>query len=224
MSVEVLHAFGNPNVGVYITASDQLALIPHNAPEKVEQFLQRNLGVEVLQASINNSPLLGVLCVINSNGLVIGSLAREEEVAHLKRALADRVVIEVLDDVKENAIGNLLLANDRGAIASPLLPKRALSRIADALDVEVAQVKLGGSSLVGAIGVANSRGALLGPLVSNDEVSFAASVLKVSREGVGTVNRGSVFIRGGIVANSKGAILGYETTGIEIVRIQSVLF
>jgi len=51
-----------------------------------------------------------------------------------------------------------------------------------------------------------------------------ASVLRVSKANVGTVNRGNIFVRSGIVANSKGALVGYETTGPELLRIQSALF
>lgn len=223
MSVEVVYAFGNPNLGVYVAVSEDLALVPLEAPEKLEQALVRNLGVEVIRASIGLSPLLGILCVMNSKGILLGNVAREEEVLRIKRAVGDRVVVEVLEGVKENALGNLILANDKGAVVSPLLPKEALRTISDTLDVEVAQTTLGGSNLVGALGVATNRSVLLSPIVADEEVDFVVNVLKASKGGIGTVNRGNIFVRSGIVANSKGALVGFETTGVELMRIQAVL-
>ena len=223
MSVEVLYAFGNPNIGVYVTVSDRIALIPLDSPEKVERAVRNSLGVEAVRVSLLGSPLLGVLCVMNSNGLLIGRLVKEREVKLLRRAIGDDIRVEVLD-VRENAIGNLVLANDKGAIVSPVLPRRILSKISEVLGVETAQMGIAGSYLVGALGVATNRGVLLCPLASDEEVETVASVLKVSKANVGTVNRGNIFVRSGIVANSKGALVGYETTGPELLRIQSALF
>ncbi|RLE84977.1 MAG: translation initiation factor IF-6 [Thermoprotei archaeon] len=223
MSVEVLYAFGNPNIGVYVAISDRVALIPADAPEKVERALSKNLGVRVVRASVQDSPLLGVLCAMNSHGMIVGRLVRERELELLKRVLGDEMNIEVLD-VKETALGNLVLVNDKGAVVSPLLPRHAVSRISDALDVEAVQMRLGGSYLVGALGVATNKGVLLCPLASDEEVEQVIDVLKVSKGGVGTVNRGNVFVRSGLVANSRGALVGFETTGPELMRIQSTLF
>ena len=223
MSVEVLYAFGNPNIGVYVAISDRVALIPADAPEKVERSLSKNLGVRVVRASIQDSPLLGVLCAMNSHGIIVGRLVRERELELLRKVLGDEMVIEVLD-IKETALGNLVLANDRGAVVSPLLPKRVVSRISDVLGVEAIQMRLGGSYLVGALGVATNKGVLLCPLASDEEVEQVIEVLRVSKGGVGTVNRGNIFVRSGLVANSKGALVGFETTGPELMRIQSALF
>jgi len=221
--VEVLYAFGNPNIGVYVAISDRVALIPADAPEKVERALSKNLGVRVVRASVQDSPLLGVLCAMNSHGMIVGRLVRERELELLKRVLGDEMNIEVLD-IKETALGNLVLVNDKGAVVSPLLPRHAVSRISDALDVEAVQMRLGGSYLVGALGVATNKGVLLCPLASDEEVEQVIDVLKVSKGGVGTVNRGNVFVRSGLVANSRGALVGFETTGPELMRIQSTLF
>lgn len=224
MSIEIVHAFGNPNIGVYVAASEHFALIPPEAPEKLERALERNLSVEVIRVTINSSPLLGVLCVMNSHGILLGRLVREGEINILKEKLKGYIAVDILEDLKENVLGNLILANDRGAIVSPLIPRGMLKRIADVLNVEAVQGGFSGANLVGAMGVATNRGALLSPLVADDEVGRVLEVLKVPKGGIGTVNKGNVFVKGGIVANSKGAIVGYETTGIEIMRIHSSLF
>lgn len=224
MSIEVLYAFGNPYVGVFITASEKWALIPESAPDKVELAIRRNLGVETIRASIGETPLLGILSVMNSKGLLLGNIVREEEVDRIRKAVGDALVVDVLDEIKENALGNMILANDSTAIVSPLIPPPAKAKIADTLDVEVVQMKLGGSNFVGALGVATNRGVLLSPILSDEEVNTLISLMKVPKGGIGTVNRGNVFVKSGVIANSRGALVGYDTTGIEIMRIQASLF
>ncbi|MEM1908450.1 MAG: translation initiation factor IF-6 [Thermofilaceae archaeon] len=224
MSIEVLHAFGNPYVGVFITASEKWALIPESAPDKVELAIRRNLGVEAIRASIGETPLLGILCVMNSKGLLLGNIVKEEEVDRIRKAVGDALVVDVLDEIKENALGNLILTNDSTAIVSPLIPPPARAKIADTLDVEVVQMKLGGSNFVGALGVATNRGVLLSPILSDEEVNTLISLMKVPKGGIGTVNRGNVFVKSGVVANSRGALVGFDTTGIEMMRIQASLF
>ena len=223
MSVETVYAFGNPNIGVYVSVSEKAALIPIDAPEKVEKALENALKVEVYRCTVYGSPLLGVLSVMNSNGLIVGKLVRDEELRLFKKLLGDSLVIEVLD-VKENAVGNLVLANDKGALVSKKLPGKCVSQIADALDIEVARADIAGSYLVGALGVATNKGVLLTPLASEEEVAFVESVLRVEKADVGTVNRGNIFVRSGLAANSKGALVGYETTGPELMRISTILF
>lgn len=220
----MLHAFGNPYVGVFITASEKWALIPESAPDKVELAIQRNLGVEAIRASIGETPLLGILCVMNSKGLLLGNIVKEEEVDRIRKAVGDALVVDVLDEIKENALGNLILTNDSTAIVSPLIPPPARAKIADTLDVEVVQMKLGGSNFVGALGVATNRGVLLSPILSDEEVNTLISLMKVPKGGIGTVNRGNVFVKSGVVANSRGALVGFDTTGIEMMRIQASLF
>lgn len=220
----MLHAFGNPYVGVFITASEKWALIPESAPDKVELAIRRNLGVEAIRASIGETPLLGILCVMNSKGLLLGNIVKEEEVDRIRKAVGDALVVDVLDEIKENALGNLILTNDSTAIVSPLIPPPARAKIADTLDVEVVQMKLGGSNFVGALGVATNRGVLLSPILSDEEVNTLISLMKVPKGGIGTVNRGNVFVKSGVVANSRGALVGFDTTGIEMMRIQASLF
>jgi translation initiation factor 6 len=40
---------------------------------------------------------------------------------------------------------------------------------------------------------------------------------------VGTVNKGKSFLRGGMVVNDHGALVGDETAGPELMRITAVL-
>jgi translation initiation factor 6 len=123
---------------------------------------------------------------------------------------------------KVNALGNLILANDNGGIVSPSLSKKGIKDIEDILDIDVEKRKISGFKTVGSVGVATNKGALIHPLVKEKELEWIESVLKVEAD-IGTVNRGTGFVRTGIVANSKGVLVGEETTGPEIMRIEDSL-
>ena len=41
--------------------------------------------------------------------------------------------------------------------------------------------------------------------------------------GSGSVNMGNPYVRSGIISNSKGCVIGGETSGVEVMRIDSTL-
>ena len=43
---------GNPNVGVFITATDNLAIVPYNLLDDKVDIIKETLDVEVLKSSI----------------------------------------------------------------------------------------------------------------------------------------------------------------------------
>lgn len=70
--------------------------------------------------------------------------------------------------------------------------------------------------------VVTAKGLLCHPKSSNEELRVLEKVFDVPVM-IGTVNHGSPVIGSGLVANSKGAIIGNLTTGIEIGRIEESL-
>ena len=52
-----------------------------------------------------------------------------------------------------------------------------------------------------------------------EEISFIKKTLNLQEVGVGSINKGSEFVASGIIGNSKGMLIGRETTGIEIMEI-----
>ena len=112
--------------------------------------------------------------------------------------------------------------NDKGAILSEMFEKEAQKQIKDILDVEVVVGNLLGSPLVGSIIMSTNRGALVHPLLSEEEISEISQILKVKTD-VSTINRGIPYPRVGILANSKGAVIGSDSTGPESMRIFEVL-
>jgi len=212
---------GNPNVGVYIHATDTYALIPPKLGEREVNVIREALGVDlVVESTIFNMKLLGVLVAGNSNGLLIPRTVTDDEYSVLKKSLRD-VNIAVVDSV-ENALGNLIVASDRAAIVYPYFEPHTVKVIEDNLGVEVHRMTIGGMSVVGSLLVVTGRGGLVCPEASEEEVKTISSIFKVPVI-QGTVNFGVSFIRAGLVANSNGALVGEDTTGPELARIQMAL-
>jgi translation initiation factor 6 len=123
---------------------------------------------------------------------------------------------------KFTAFGNLILANDYGAVVNPDLPDETIKIVREQLDVPVHRGKIAGLKNVGAVAVATNRGILVHPDASSDEVKFLEDKLGVPAE-VGTACGGVKFVGLCIIANSKGAIVGTTTTGPEMGRAESSL-
>ncbi len=219
--IQTLTIMGNPNVGVYMTATDKYAIIPMGIEDEKKEVIKEVLDVEIYEATIAGTRLIGVLVGGNENGLLLSSSVSDDELRMLKKALGNGVVVEILRS-RNNAVGNLLAANGKAALVYPKLEKDAIKIIEDVLDVEVFQRSIAGVSTVGSVVAVTNQGGIVHPDASDDEVRFLSDIFRVPIL-TGTVNFGIGFVRTGLVANSRGAIVGAETSGPEIARIQMAL-
>ncbi|MEM4681436.1 MAG: translation initiation factor IF-6, partial [Acidilobaceae archaeon] len=157
MSIE-----GNPNIGVYVHATDSYALVPPTFTEEEEQLVKNVLKVDkIVKTTLFNTKLIGVFAGGNSNGLVLPKGVPEEEVAKIRKELGD-INIVLLDSV-ENALGNLISANDKAALVYPFFNDDLVEAIADALGVEVRRASVGGFNVVGSVLVVTNRGGVVCP-------------------------------------------------------------
>lgn len=214
-----IKVFGSSTIGVYLVANNKFALIPPDVPEKIDESIREALGVGVVRATIAKSPLLGIFIVMNDNGIVLPNIVLEEEVNVLKGLGLNIGVV----NTKYTAIANLVAANNKAALVSPILEPENRRIVADVLGVEAVVDSIANTPLVGSILVPNSRGVLASPDATDNDLKKLEKYLGV-RADVGTVNRGRSFLRGGIVVNDLGALVGWETTGAEIMRIMATLF
>lgn len=180
--------------------------------------LKEALEVEVFPTNIAEISLLGAMMALNNNGILLPRNTTEKELKFFKGLDAK---VGVIDD-KPTALGNLVIANDSGAVVSTLFSAAARKEIGDVLDVEVEPRDFQGYRTVGSIGVATSKGALMHPVLTENDLESIEKLLKVEVD-IGTVNRGVGYVRTGIVANSKGAVIGKDTTSPEIARIEDAL-
>ena len=208
----------NPYVGIFLLATDKFCIAPDTLEEKERRKVEEVLGVDVVTARISGTSLVGVFAAGNSRGVVLPWIVYGEEVDALKEAGIRTLVVK---DVV-TAWGNLLAANDRGGIISPLVRRENVERIADFLGIRVEQMTVAGVDVVGAAVLATNRAFLVHPNASGEEIRTLRDVLGV--EGVATTaNFGDPFVGTSVVANSRGTIVGEDTTPVELMKIQDVL-
>jgi translation initiation factor 6 len=219
MGLHLVDIYRSPNVGVFLKANDKFILVPKGlAPTKCEK-LSSALGVSVVPTSIAESRLLGPLVSMNNSGILVSRLAESTELTEIRSATG--MNISRLES-RFTAVGNLVATNDKFAIVSPVLDSNAVSQVKDVLGTEVEQMPVGEYTQVGSLIVATNRGAAVYPGLSEQEVGRIGSLLGVEAHPT-SVNRGVPYVASGVVANSKNAVVGSQTTGPELVFITRAL-
>lgn len=216
--LELLDFNENPNLGVFCRANDKYAFIQKGLTKKVKKKVSDALDVELVEFGIASANIVGSLMALNSHGVVITDFA-DDTVVDVLEDLGFNVY--VIDD-KYNAAGNDILVNDKGALIHPDIDDESIKGIKNVLDVPVYKGTIAGLKTVGMAAVVTSRGCLCHPKAS-DEEKMQLSKIFDSEVMIGTVNHGSPVIGSGLVANSKGVIIGNKTTGIEMGRIEEAL-
>jgi translation initiation factor 6 len=212
--------FGSASIGVFSLLTDHLFIVPSLAPETRMQRLGEQLKIETVFTTIGCSLLIGALASGNSKGLILPHFIREEELQPLY-AVAGDMKITVME-TKRTAYGNMVLANDYGAIVDPRLKQETLEQISDTLCVETVRGEIAGLPYVGSLATATNKGVLAHALIKDEEKELLKNVLHVPVD-VGTINCGIPYVKTGLLGNSYGAIAGLLTTGPELFIIESAL-
>lgn len=222
MAIARLDLMGSPNIGVYALTSNTLTLLPVQLSHNNTQHLTDVLKGELVYTTLSGTTLLGIFAAANSHGIILPQHVTDDEVANIKKSWNERGNIARIPG-KYTALGNLLLVNDYGALASRYLAHepRMLQEIQDVLDVEVVPGEIAGLPYVGSIATATNKGVLAHPLLRDQERDLIEEVLKVPVD-IGTVNGGVPFVASGLLANDSGVLIGPPTTGPEIVIISNL--
>jgi len=210
---------GSPSIGMYSLATENIVMIPCMMPKKKAQEVADWLHVKLSYNGISGSVLAGALACANSNGMLLPSSVRQEELEEIRKVFDGTITIM---ETKKTAYGNLILASDKGAVADPRLKEAELKKIADTLGVEVFQTEIGGLPYVGSLACATNKGVLAHPMLKEEERKVLEAAFKVPID-VGTVNCGIPYVGTGLIANSKAAVAGSMTTGPEMFIIGNAL-
>ena len=219
MGLHLIDIYRSPNIGVFLKANDKFLLVPKGLAQTKTDKLCQSLGVSAVPTSVGESRLLGPLVSMNSNGVLVSRLAEDVEVNEIQSATG--LNVSRLDS-KMTAVGNLVVANDRCALVSPVLDARAMSQVKDVLGTEVERTPIGEYHQVGSLVVATNTGAAVYPGLEEKEVGRLGSLLGVDAYPT-SVNRGVPYVASGLIANSRNAVAGSQTTGPELVFITRAL-
>ncbi|MFB6292204.1 MAG: translation initiation factor IF-6 [Candidatus Nanohaloarchaea archaeon] len=203
---------GDTNIGFYATVAGEQAVFPRDFKRK-EVFPKKHAVVNV-----SRTRLVGLFTGGNSNCILFPSNITERERDQLDESGIDYMVLEAT----ENALGNLILVNDRGALISEKLSDHR-EEIEEALDVHAEVGEVAGLPGPGVCAAANNRGALLHREATEEEAEKVREVLDVEEVDIGTINMGSPYIGSGLVGNDDNILVGEDTTGPEIGRIDRTL-
>jgi translation initiation factor 6 len=186
--------------------------------EKAQEFADW-LKVKLAYTPIGGSTLTGALVCANSNGMLLPNSIREEELTEIRRVFDGTITVM---ETKKTAFGNLILANDKGAVADPRIKESDIKKIAETLAVDVLQTEIAGLPYVGSLAAVTNKGVLAHPSLKEEERKILEQAFKVPVD-VGTINCGIPYVGTGLIANSYNAVAGSMTTGPEMFIIGNVM-
>ncbi len=219
MTVYLSSIVGSPSIGVYSLATENIVIIPVMVPQDKAQEYADWLKVNLIHTSISGSVLAGALASANSNGMLLPNSIRNEELERIKSVFKGNVTVM---ETKKTAYGNLVLANDKGAVVDPRFKPNEIKRISETLGVEVIPAEIATLPYVGSLAVATNKGVLAHPMITEEEKKTLESVFKVPVD-VGTINCGIPYVGTGLIANTHAAVAGSMTTGPEMFIIGNAL-
>jgi translation initiation factor 6 len=217
MTVILADVFGSPNIGVYCLCTENVVIVPPGLTNRKMSQFEEVLGVRVCKTTIGGSTLVGALVTGNSNGILVPHTIRDFEYERLREFSQVSIVKS-----RWTALGNVVLTNDLGAILHTEVPDEIVNAVSDSLEVKSVQSNIGPLPFVGALGIATNKGALLSPNTLKEQQSVIESALHVGVE-LSSTNGGVQFVRSGIIANSKGAVVGPLTRGAELMQVTKAL-
>lgn len=208
----------NPNVGIYCRTNESVVFLQQSLSKKTKRLVGDVLNAKVVELCIADSTIIGSLLACNSSGAIVTAFTNKETFQAIEHQ--GLKVLPVEDII--NAAGNDILANDYGALVHPELKASTIKHISKTLNVPVQKGTIASLGTVGMAAVVTNKGCLCHPKTTDEERQQLKKVFDVEVM-IGTVNHGFPMIGSGLVANSKGAIIGSMTTGIEMGRIEEAL-
>lgn len=212
------HLNGNPYLGIFACANQSHLFAPIGAQRKTVQAVADVLGAQPIYTTVAGTELIGTLMVANSEGILLPPDATEIEIKTISQTVKGRVGIL---DSRHNALGNLIVANDNGAVVADVYGREEVKDIGATLGVEVRKGTINNLNLVGSLCRATNSAALMSPSASDKEIKLIKDTLNVRVER-GTANFGVTYVGACMLANSEGVVAGTPTTGIEMGKIEQV--
>ncbi len=209
--------FNSPFLGIYIKTGEKYTFVPKGIEEELKGLIEETLGTKTVEVSIGGSTVIGSLMAINSHGAVLSNISDQLEIKAFPSDLRVTVINSNL-----NAFGNNILVNDKLAIVHEEYSIDTIKEIEDALNVEVIRSSFHEIKTVGSSGLITAKGLILPPFLEEEEVKEFESLFGTKAR-VGTANFGSVYVGASVVANSKGALVGEDSTPIEVLNIEEAL-
>ena len=214
--------FNSPYSGVFCVTNDLLTLVPPGIPDDDVAAIGDALGTTVKVITIGGSSVLGTLVATNNKGLLVSNLVTSLELEKLEKWCKNlNLNLGILSE-RANAIGNNFLLNDSGGFCNERLSSSSIKDAEGIFEVAVKSQSFNGMDTLGMIGCVNNNGGLCHPDIDENERKIMQEVLDVPVM-EGTVNFGMPLVGAGVIASSKGAVCGRQSTGVELGRVEEAL-
>ena len=209
---------GNPNIGLYGVATDKFCLLGYEVPSEIVKSIEKTLKVKVYQLSIIGTSMIGAFIAANDNMVLVPSVAFDEEIKRLESFGIPFAII----DTKLTALGNNILCNEKVALVNPLFSAKIKKRIRQALNVKAVPGTISGIETVGSVAILNKKGMVVHRDTAREETEQLELLFGVPVS-IGSVNKGNLYVKSGVIANSNGIIVGKQTTGPELQNLDEGL-
>jgi translation initiation factor 6 len=215
--IERVNLFSTEMVGVFAQASNKYVAIPESYSRVYSSFFVER-GLDILALGLGGISAVGIMVSLNDNGIVLPYNADDEDIRRAK-LLGLNVSVS---KARTNALGNLVIANNRVGFVSPRLSTPTIKTVEDALGVELVRMSIAGILTIGSVLSLNNKGFAVHPEASDDEVDAIKRVTGLDGSRT-TINGGYPYVRSGIIYNDSIAFVGDRTTGIEMAEIERAL-
>ncbi|MEM4717176.1 MAG: translation initiation factor IF-6 [Desulfurococcaceae archaeon] len=214
--------FGNPNIGIYAFVNDKVLIYPPGIGKDDIEEINSVLRANPIEMKIAGTILNGVFLAGNNTAILIPHIIFDHELEELRKSIRELGIdIElVVLESKYTALGNLVLCNSYGCLASPLIEDKEIKKVENIIGVEVYKTRLVNLDIPGSIAVVNDKGGVIHPDSSDDDLKTIKNILKIDVEH-STVNGGVPYVKSGLLANNRGVVVGGGTTGPEVLRIKT---
>lgn len=218
MHVLITDIHGNPNVGLYGFANDHFCLLGEQVPDTIAKQIGDVLQVPVHKIQLCGTSLIGVFCAGNNKQIIIPDISFDHE----RKILEDLKIPFTVIKTKYTALGNNLICNDHGCLASQLFSAENKKRIREALQVSLQPGTIAGLDVVGSCAAVNHDKLLIHKNITTKEKEQIEALLGVQCI-EGTLGMGSPFIRSAILNNKNGFVVSNASGGPEITHADQAL-
>ena len=215
MKVSKTRILGSSYVGLFAITNNKLCITARGTDPKTKKGIEEALDVKVVEAGLYDSNLLAVFAKMNNKSAYVPSYALGREVEAIEKEIKVTVV------QTEQALGNLIEVNDTYAIVSNTLKQNAIDSIKDS-GLEILQQNIAETDAIGSSLLLLNNSFVVNPNASEEEVKNIQETLNI-KGGASTANTGDAFVRNSVLANEIGFVVGDQTTGHELNRIEEAL-
>lgn len=205
--------YGGSNIGLYMSAGDSFLLVPSGTGTLKAQAPADMLQVPWRAVSVCGTRLPGAMCARNGETIVVPDTIHQSEYDTIQEMTEIHVI-----EARHTALGNLVCANRRGAIVSPLFDAHERRSLQEALGVEVVSMGVAGMMQTGSVMATNDTGTVVHPMADEDEIRDITAVLHTRVE-PSTINNGIPYVSSGLLVNNHHVMVGDLTTGPEIMML-----